>query len=63
METVNSSLKIRYVVVDTITGGEVTDLYIFESEAKAAIKGLEKNDKICGCYEKDTYKVSKVETI
>lgn len=63
MGTINNSLKIRYVVIDTITEGEVTELYLFESEAQAAIKVLEKNDKICGCYEKNSYKVNKVETI
>lgn len=63
MEVINSSLKIRFVVVDTITGGEVSKLYQFEGEANAAIPGIEENDKICGCYEKDSYTVARVETI
>lgn len=63
MEVINSSLKIRFVVVDIITGGEVSKLYQFEDEATSAIEGIEKYDKICGCYEKNSYKVSKVETI
>ena len=58
-----SNVKIRFVVVDTITGGEVSKLYQFEDEANAAIPGIEENDRVCGCYEKDSYTVVRVETI
>jgi len=63
MEIINSNVKIRYVVVDTITGDEVSKLYMFEGEANAAIPGIEENDRVCGCYEKDSYTVARVETI
>ena len=63
MEIINSNVKIRYVVVDTITGDEVSKLYMFESEANAAIPDIEENDRVCGCYEKDSYTVARVETI
>lgn len=63
MNLVNSNSKIRFVVVDIITDNEVSDLYLFESEAQAAINDLEKNDRLCGCYEKNSYRVAKVETI
>lgn len=58
-----TAIKIRFVVVDTITGGEVTNPVRFESEALAQIPELEKNDKECGCFEPNTYKVERIEII
>ena len=58
-----TAIKIRFVVVDTITGGEVTNPVRFESEALAQIPKKKKNDKECGCYEPNTYKVERVEII
>ena len=58
-----TTIKIRFVVIDTITGNEVTTPVRFESDALAQIPELEKNDKECGCFEPDTYKVEKIEII
>ena len=58
-----STIKIRFVVIDTITGNEVTNPVRFESDALAQIQELEKNDKECGCFEPNTYKVEKIEII
>lgn len=58
-----TSIKIRFVVVDTITGNEVSDLYRFEEQAQEQIKSIEQNDKEAGCYEPDSYIVQRVETI
>jgi hypothetical protein len=58
-----TAIKIRFVVIDTITGNEVTSPVRFESDAFAQIPELEKNDKECGCFEPNTYKVEKIEII
>ena len=55
-----TAIKIRFVVIDTITGNEVTMPVRFESDALAQIPELEKNDKECGCFEPNTYKVEKI---
>lgn len=60
---VANSIKVRFVVIDTITGGEVTDPFRFENEAIEMIPELEQNDKEAGCYEPNSYKVESVEVI
>lgn len=58
-----TAIKIRFVVIDIITGNEVTSPVRFESDALEQIPELEKNDKECGCFEPNTYKVEKIEII
>jgi hypothetical protein len=53
--------KIRFVVIDTLTGGEVSEPLRFESEALELIPVCEQNDKEAGCYEPNSYKVEKIE--
>ena len=60
---VANSIKVRFVVVDTITGNEVTDPFRFESEAFEIIPQLEQNDKDAGCFEPNSYKVEALEII
>jgi hypothetical protein len=60
---VASKTKKRFVVVDTITGNEVSDLFRFEDEALELIPVYEQDDKEAGCYIPDSYKVEQVETI
>ncbi|SHG32384.1 hypothetical protein [Dysgonomonas macrotermitis] len=60
---VANSIKVRFVVIDTITGNEVTDPFRFEGEAIEVIAELEQNDKEAGCYVADSYKVESVEVI
>lgn len=60
---VANSIKVRFVVIDTITGNEVTDPFRFESEAIEVIPELEQNDKEVGCYRPNAYKVESVEVI
>ena len=58
-----SSIKTRFVVVDVITGGEITEYLRFEDEAIEMIPQLEQNDKEAGCYEPNSYKVETIEII
>jgi hypothetical protein len=58
-----SKTKKRFVIIDTISGAEVSDLLRFESEALELIPVYEQNDKEAGCYLPNSYKVEQVETI
>ena len=58
-----SSIKTRFVVVDVITGGEITEYLRFEDEAIEMIPQLEQNDKEAGCYEPNSHKVETIEII
>ncbi|NDV93465.1 hypothetical protein D0T84_00845 [Dysgonomonas sp. 521] len=58
-----SSTKTRFVVVDTITGNEVSEVLRFESEALELIPVYEQDDKEAGCYIANSYKVEAVEVI
>lgn len=60
---VASSTKVRFVVIDIITGNEVSELLRFESEALELIPVYEQDDKEAGCYEPNSYKVEVIEII
>lgn len=63
MKAVGYTLKVRYVVIDVITGNEVCDPVRFESEAAEMIPGFEESDKECGCYQPNMYKVERIEVL
>ena len=64
MENVaGNKTKIRFVVIDTITGNDVTDPYLFADDAEKQILVLEQNDKDAGCFSPNTYKIKQIEII
>jgi len=58
-----SSIKTRFVVVDVITGGEITEPLRFKEQAIEMIPQFEQDDKEAGCYEPNSYKVETIEII
>lgn len=58
-----SATIVKFVVIDKITGNEVSDPVRFEDEAKSKIPAFEEDDKDCGCYIPDSYKVIPVECL
>lgn len=55
--------KPRFVVIDTTTGNEVTDTYLFAEDAEKQIPVLEQNDKDAGCFVPNSYQVKQIEII
>ena len=61
-EPSSSQTEIQYVYVDKLTGNQ-SDGYKNLDAVKTAIKRVEKEDKIAGAYEEDSYYIERVENI